>query len=56
MAETLQVTSLPDVAVPHATVTVIGWPGTAKLVTDCVAPLLFASIVLTVRVYVPFAM
>ena len=52
-AEALHVTGLPAVAVPHVTVTTIGWPETTKFVTDCVALLLFVSVALTVRVNVP---
>ncbi len=55
VAEALQVTGLPAVAAPHVTVTVTGWPPTAKLVTDFDTLLLFVSVTLTFSVYVPLA-
>ena len=53
VAEALQVTGLPAVALPHETVTTIGWAATVTILEP--EPLLLAvSVALAVTVKVPF--
>ena len=54
VAETLQVTGLPAVALPHVTVTTMGWPVTTIVaVPDFLA--LLASVAVALTTNVPFA-
>ena len=54
VADALHVTGLPAVAVPHVTVTTIGWPATTTLaVADFLA--LFASVAVALTTKVPLA-
>ncbi len=50
VAEALQVTGLPAVAVPHVTVTTIAWPVTTMVeVCDFFAPLPSVAVALTTK-------
>ena len=53
LAEVLQVTGLPAVAVPHVTVTTIGWPVTVTVVVVVMLTPL-ASLAVVVTVWLPF--
>jgi len=53
LAEALQVTGLPAVAVPHVTVTTIGWPVTVTVVVVVMLTPL-ASLAVVATVWLPF--
>jgi len=54
VADALHVTGLPAVAVPHVTVTTIGWPATTMLAVWAFFAL-FASVAVALTTNVPFA-